>query len=73
MSPNESAETRTAGSIRVQTPDGTFSSSAVAAAGASGTCALIVLQEIFGVTQKIRRYCELFACDGRAAIAPDLF
>ena len=72
MSPNESAETGTASRIRVQTPDGIFSA-AFAAPGASGTRALIVLQEIFGVTQKIRRYCELFARDGYAAIAPDLF
>ena len=36
-------------------------------------CALIVLQEIFGVTSKIRRYCEMFARDSYAAMAPDLF
>lgn len=36
-------------------------------------CGIVVLQEIFGVTKKIRAYCELFAAQGYVAIAPDLF
>jgi carboxymethylenebutenolidase len=58
--------------VFVSTADGTFSA-AFAAPHAPTKKAIIVLQEIFGVTPKIRRYCELFARDGYAAIAPDLF
>ncbi len=35
--------------------------------------AVVVLQEIFGVTRKIRAYCDLFANAGYSALAPDLF
>jgi carboxymethylenebutenolidase len=35
--------------------------------------AIVVLQEIFGVTRKIRAYCDLFARAGYTALAPDLF
>ena len=35
--------------------------------------AVVVLQEIFGVTRKIRSYCDLFARAGYTALAPDLF
>ena len=58
--------------VQVPTADGTFAAT-VAKPSAPAHCALIVLQEIFGVTSKIRRYCEMFARDGYAAMAPDLF
>lgn len=35
--------------------------------------AVVVLQEIFGVTRKIRGYCDLFARAGYTALAPDMF
>ena len=35
--------------------------------------AVVVLQEIFGVTRKIRAYCDLFAQAGYTALAPDMF
>jgi len=72
MSIEESVRGVTSSSVQVTTSDGPFSA-AFAEPGTSAKGALIVLQEIFGVTQKIRRYCELFASDGYAAIAPDLF
>jgi carboxymethylenebutenolidase len=36
-------------------------------------CGVVVLQEIFGVTKKIRGYSDLFAAAGYVALAPDLF
>ena len=72
MSRDESAIATAASSVPVSTPDGTFSAAFVAPSAPTKR-ALIVLQEIFGVTQKIRRYCDLFARDGYAAMAPDLF
>lgn len=36
-------------------------------------CGIVILQEIFGVNQNIRRYCDLFAQHGYHAAAPDLF
>jgi carboxymethylenebutenolidase len=44
----------------------------VAPASPNG-CAVVVLQEIFGVTRKIRGYCGLLARHGYVALAPDLF
>jgi carboxymethylenebutenolidase len=35
--------------------------------------AVVVLQEIFGVTEKIRGYCRRFAEQGYLSVAPDLF
>lgn len=35
--------------------------------------AIIVLQEVFGVNEGIRRKCERFAANGYTAFAPDLF
>ncbi len=35
--------------------------------------AVVVLQEIFGVTRKIRGYCDLFGSAGYDALAPDMF
>lgn len=58
--------------VHVQTADGTFAAT-FAKPSAPTHCALIILQEIFGVTSKIRRYCEMFARDGYAVMAPDLF
>ena len=71
MSPNE-VPTATISTIQVPATDGAFSA-AFAVPRSPSKKALIVLQEIFGVTSKIRRYCELFASDGYAALAPDLF
>ena len=62
----------TASSIQVPAVDGSFSAT-FAVPRMPTKKALIVLQEIFGVTSKIRRYCELFARDGFASLAPDLF
>lgn len=72
MSHDEAAAAVAAKPVAVPTADGTFSA-AFAVPSAPTRRALIVLQEIFGVTSKIRRYCELFARDGYAAMAPDLF
>ena len=71
MSHDEAAAVA-ATAVQVQAADGVFSA-AFAAPQAPARKALIVLQEIFGVTSKIRRYCEMFARDGYAALAPDLF
>lgn len=45
----------------------------VARPQAPSDIAMVVLQEIFGVTRKIRAYCDLFARQGYLAAAPDLF
>ena len=60
--------------IEIQTLEGDASFSAYCAEP-SGTPrgAIIVIQEIFGVNQGIRRKCDRLAADGWLAIAPDLF
>jgi carboxymethylenebutenolidase len=58
--------------IRVDTAAGAFEGYLAEPAQPTGR-AVVVLQEIFGVTKKIRGYCELFAQAGYAALAPDLF
>lgn len=70
--PRDEAADTAISTIRVPAVDGSFSAAFVAPSSQTNK-ALIVLQEIFGVTSKIRRYCELFARDGYAALAPDLF
>ena len=35
--------------------------------------AVVVLQEIFGVTRKVRAYADMFAREGYLAVVPDLF
>lgn len=60
--------------IQVQTleKDGQF---AAYRAQPSGTprAAILVIQEIFGINEGIRRKCDRLAADGYLAIAPDLF
>ncbi|MEZ0241828.1 MAG: dienelactone hydrolase family protein [Sphingomonas sp.] len=60
--------------ISVQTLEGDASFEAYCAEPV-GTprAAIIVIQEIFGVNQGIRRKCDRLAADGYLAIAPDLF
>ena len=72
MSRDKSAIATAASSVPVSTPDGTFSAAFVAPSAPTKR-ALIVLQEIFGVTQKIRRYCDLFARERLCRHVPDLF
>ncbi len=47
--------------------------SAYHAGSADSPCALVVLQEIFGVNSHIREVCDRFAADGYEVIAPALF
>jgi carboxymethylenebutenolidase len=72
MSFENSTGAGTVASVQISTVDGAFAA-AFATPATPTKKALIVLQEIFGVTSKIRRYCDLFARDGYAALAPDLF
>lgn len=63
--------------------DGTVRSEAIRIADAFGGYlaepatptgrAVVIVQEIFGVTRKIRAYCDLFASAGYTALAPDMF
>lgn len=47
--------------------------SAYAAGPADARAALVVVQEIFGVNNNIRRVCDAFAAQGYAVVAPALF
>lgn len=47
--------------------------SAYRAGPASGTRALVVVQEIFGINSHIRAVCDRFAAEGYSVIAPALF
>lgn len=58
--------------VQITTGDGSFDAAVATPANPNGH-AVVVLQEIFGVTRKIRGYCEMFAREGYTAIAPDLF
>ncbi len=60
--------------IRIETLDGDGSFDAYQAEP-SGTprAAIVVIQEIFGVNEGIRRKCDHWASKGYLAIAPDLF
>lgn len=60
--------------VRIGTLDGSGSFEAYAAEPeGSPRGAIVVIQEIFGVNEGIRRKCDRFAADGYLAIAPDLF
>ncbi|PKP94427.1 MAG: carboxymethylenebutenolidase [Alphaproteobacteria bacterium HGW-Alphaproteobacteria-16] len=60
--------------ITIETRDGTGSFEAYCAEPAgSPRGAIIVIQEIFGVNEGIRRKCDHFASLGYVAFAPDLF
>lgn len=55
----------------IKGPDGEFSAY-VASAGASAP-AIVVIQEIFGVNEVMRKTCDWLAKEGYHAICPDLF
>jgi carboxymethylenebutenolidase len=60
--------------MRIDTLDGNGSFEAyVAEPGASPRGAIVVIQEIFGVNEGIRRKCDRLAAKGYLAVAPDLF
>ncbi|QHL90042.1 dienelactone hydrolase family protein [Sphingomonas changnyeongensis] len=59
-------------SIDTLAGDGSFSAYAAEPAG-TPRAAIIVIQEIFGVNEGIRRKCDHWASLGYLAIAPDLF
>ena len=60
--------------IEIQTLDGDASFAAYCAKPEGAPrAAIVVIQEIFGVNQGIKRKCDRLAADGYLAIAPDLF
>jgi len=60
--------------VRIETLDGSGSFEAYAAEPqGSPRGAIVVIQEIFGVNEGIRRKCDRFAANGYLALAPDLF
>jgi carboxymethylenebutenolidase len=58
--------------IRIDAADGAFDAHLERPETPNGH-GLVLLQEIFGVTDKIRAYCRLFATQGYTVISPDLF
>lgn len=61
-------------SVTIKTLDGANSFDAyVARPAGPATAAIIVIQEIFGVNEGIRRKCDHWASLGYLAVAPDLF
>ncbi|HEX6376976.1 MAG TPA: dienelactone hydrolase family protein [Allosphingosinicella sp.] len=60
------------GKTRIDTEDGRFDAYVAEPAGPP-KAAIIVIQEIFGVNQGIRRKCDRWAELGYLALAPDLF
>jgi len=56
----------------ISTPDGSFDGYLALPAGRSGP-GLVVIQEIFGVNQVMRDFCDFFASHGFVAFCPDLF
>jgi carboxymethylenebutenolidase len=62
------------GSIRIDTleGDGRFDAYVAEPAG-EARAAIVVIQEIFGVNEGIRRKCDGWAAKGYLALAPDLF
>jgi carboxymethylenebutenolidase len=58
--------------VRLSAADGR-SLSAYIAEPDDAACGLVVVQEIFGVNDHIRRVCETFAAQGYATVAPALF
>ncbi|MFN3387379.1 MAG: dienelactone hydrolase family protein [Allosphingosinicella sp.] len=62
------------GKIRIDTIEGDGSFDAyIAEPGGEAKAAIVVIQEIFGVNEGIRRKCDRWAEAGYLAIAPDLF
>jgi carboxymethylenebutenolidase len=62
------------GTIRIDTLEGDGGFDAYAAEPqATPAAAIIVIQEIFGVNEGIRRKCDNWAANGYLALAPDLF
>jgi carboxymethylenebutenolidase len=62
------------GTIRIDTLEGDDSFEAYAAEpDGSPRAAIVVIQEIFGVNEGIRRKCDKWAKQGYLALAPDLF
>jgi carboxymethylenebutenolidase len=62
------------GTIRIDTLEGEGSFEAYAAEpDESPRAAIVVIQEIFGVNEGIRRKCDKWARQGYLALAPDLF
>lgn len=64
------------GTIRIDTLEGDGGFDAYLAepeGGASPRAAIVVIQEIFGVNEGIRRKCDRWAEKGYLALAPDLF
>lgn len=60
--------------VRIETLDGDGSFDAyVAEPAAPPKAAIVVIQEIFGVNEGIRRKCDHWASRGYLALAPDLF
>jgi carboxymethylenebutenolidase len=60
--------------ISIETLDGAGSFEAyVAQPAGTPRAAIVVIQEIFGINQGIRRKCDRLAADGYLALAPDLF
>ena len=60
------------GTTRIDTQDGRFDAYVAEPAGIP-KAAVIVIQEIFGVNEGIRRKCGRWAARGYLALAPDLF
>lgn len=58
--------------ITINGRDGDFSAYLSTPAAGSGP-GLVVIQEIFGVNESMRRMCDDFAAQGYAALCPDLF
>lgn len=60
--------------VMIDAADGGRFSAYIAEPAGTGTApGLIVIQEIFGVNENIRRLCDEFAAAGYVALAPDLF
>jgi carboxymethylenebutenolidase len=60
--------------IRIDTPEGDGGFDAyVAEPDGAPLAAIVVIQEIFGVNEGIRRKCDKWAAKGYLALAPDLF
>jgi carboxymethylenebutenolidase len=59
--------------ITINSADGGSFSAYLATPGATPSAGLVVIQEIFGVNQVMRDYCDSFAAAGYLAICPDLF
>lgn len=59
--------------VQIQSADGVSFDAYIAEPEQPNGCGIVVLQEIFGVTKKIRGYCDMFAAAGYVALAPDLF